>query len=162
MHKGKARALLQALRPSTNHPDPEQFDRVGDAVRAIGSDRFQDFALTRVDVLRRRMEQLLAQRAYRIEELVAAGREISAEEAGIRKISPPARVQLMTIDSCKGREFDLVVLVNHPHEPFLRRDDAPDYSAARAKLYTAITRARHAVAVVAPEDDACELLEPLG
>lgn len=96
-----------------------------------------------------------------MDEVVADGRQASAEEAGIRKTAQPARVQLMTVDSCKGREFDLVVLVNHPHEPFLRPADAPGYSAARAKLYTAITRARYAAAVVLPKEHACELLEPL-
>ena len=160
-HKGKARQVLEALASSANRPDPDQFDRVADAVAVLGSTRFEAFALTRIEVLRRRAERLLAQRDCNMDELIADGREASAEEAGIRKTAQPARVQLMTIDSCKGREFDLVLLVNHPHEPFLRPADAPGYSAARAKLYTAITRAKYAVAVLLPKDDACELLGPL-
>lgn len=161
MHKGTARAVLGPLAASADHPNPDTFDRVADAVRAIGSTRFEAFALPRIEVLRRRAERLLAQRDCSMDELVVDGREASAEEAAIRKTARPARVQLMTIDSCKGREFDLVVLVNHPHEPFLRPADAPGYSAARAKLYTAITRARSAVAVVLPKGQPCELLEPL-
>jgi hypothetical protein len=161
MRKGKARAVLEALAASTDHPAPDQFDRVADAVRAVGSTRFEAFALTRIEVLRRRAERLLAQRDCSVDEVVADGRESSAEDAGVRKTAQPARVQLMTIDSCKGREFDLVVLVNHPHEPFLRPADAPGYGAARAKLYTAITRARYVVALVLPKEHACELLEAL-
>lgn len=162
MHKGKSRAVLNALTPTVNRPDPDQFDRVADSIKVIGSKRFEDFALTRIEVLRRRAERRMAQSECGMDEIVADCRQASAEEAGIRKTAEPARVQVMTIDSCKGREFDLVVLVNHPHEPFPRAADAPGYGAARAKLYTAITRTKHALAVVLPKQDACVLLDPFG
>lgn len=77
------------------------------------------------------------------------------------KIGLEPRIQLMTIHKAKGREFDGVVLVlEDNHEAFWKASKRMD-EEERLDLYrVAMTRARHAFALVAFED-ACTDAAPV-
>jgi DNA helicase-2/ATP-dependent DNA helicase PcrA len=66
---------------------------------------------------------------------------------------PPRGCVLMTIHKSKGKEFDAVVIVEgYRGGSLLKADEAPSYANSRRVLRVGITRARHAVRIVRPED----------
>lgn len=78
-----------------------------------------------------------------------------------RKVSPG--LTLMTMHKCKGKEFDAVILAERSGSNgsgFIVNDEvsARHQPQSRRLLHTAITRARHYVAILTPANEPCELI----
>jgi DNA helicase-2/ATP-dependent DNA helicase PcrA len=81
-------------------------------------------------------------------------RRILADELVYGRPAEPHPVTVMNMHKSKGKEFDAVILVEGQyHDRLLDRDwDDRRISRQRRLLRVAITRARHTVILVRPQD----------
>lgn len=82
------------------------------------------------------------------------------QERLVDRYRPPQGCSVMTMHRCKGREYDAVVIVdgNQPQHRLIMHDDTAPYDKSRRLLRVAITRARHCVRIITPQDDRCPLI----
>ncbi|WP_439670866.1 DNA 3'-5' helicase [Cupriavidus necator] len=71
---------------------------------------------------------------------------------------PHRGVTVMTIHKAKGKEFDEVIVFESAFQRYLQPRGADAERSARFNLHVAVTRARHAVTIMTPAQDACPLL----
>jgi len=83
----------------------------------------------------------------------AAVQEAIQRDQVLDGVRPPARCTVMTMHKLKGREYDGSVIVEDQYHPFLQRDDKPPFRATRRLMQVAVTRARHAVTIVCPQNN---------
>lgn len=125
-----------------------------------GAKTFSLFARRRAAKLLDRLERTIAgDEALPLTHAIERMRRASVAESVRDKHTGSRAVQVMPLRSCKRREYDVVVLANGPHDQFPHPADASPYPQARQQLYTAITRAKHRVIVVAPKSGASPLIE---
>jgi DNA helicase II / ATP-dependent DNA helicase PcrA len=67
-------------------------------------------------------------------------------------------VTVMTIHKSKGKEFDEVIVFEGLFQRYLQRKGSEAERSARYNPHVAVTRARRAVTVMTPLEDACRLL----
>jgi len=74
-----------------------------------------------------------------------------------------ARRTLMTLHKSKGKEFDVVIIIDGlgPADKLTLRDDPAPYPRSRRLLRVALTRAKVAALVITPAWDRCPLLPVL-
>lgn len=82
-----------------------------------------------------------------------------AREQLLQGTRPPAGLTVMNMFKCKGKEFDAVILVEHRHRgKFIWPKEQPPYTDLRRLLRVAITRARHQVRVLVPQQHGSDIL----
>jgi len=82
------------------------------------------------------------------------------QERLAERFRPSYGCSVMTMHRCKGREYDAVVIVDgqSPRTRLVLHDDKSPFEKSRRLLRVAITRARHCVRIITPQNDRCPLI----